>query len=144
MICDLAYLRFFNKIGQMIRIVYIAIGGAIGAILRYYISGIAYNILGAKFPYGTLSVNVIASILIGLSFELLEDTAISPDVRMLIFVGILGAFSTFSSFSFETVSLFRDGLILSAVWNIILNNVLGISGVILGIFLAKLIFYIGG
>ncbi len=128
----------------MIRIIYIAIGGSVGAILRYWVSGIAYNVLGTRFPYGTLSVNIVGSFFIGLLFELLEETSISPDVRMLIFVGILGAFTTFSSFGLETVNLFRDGEILLATWNILLNTILGIGGVLLGVFLAKLIFYVRG
>ena len=123
----------------MIRLVYIAIGGAIGAILRYETSGIAYKIFGTVFPYGTLSVNIIGSFFIGLLFELLEDTALSPDIRMLIFVGILGAFTTFSSFSLETINLLRDGEIWLGSWNIILNNILGITGAMVGIFVAKYI-----
>ena len=126
----------------MIRLVYVAIGGAIGAILRYETSGLAYKIFGPTFPYGTLSVNIIGSFFIGLLFELLEDTALSPDIRMLIFVGILGAFTTFSSFSLETINLLRDGEMWLGSWNIILNNVLGITGAMVGIFVAKCI--IGG
>ncbi len=123
----------------MIRLVYVAIGGAIGAILRYGTSGLAYKVFGTAFPYGTLSVNVIGSFFIGLLFELLEDTALSPDIRMLIFVGILGAFTTFSSFSLETINLFRDGEMWLGSWNIILNNILGITGAVAGIFTAKYI-----
>ena len=128
----------------MIRIIYIAVGGAIGAVLRYWVSGIAYSILGTTFPYGTLSVNVIGSFFIGIFFELLEETALSPDIRMLIFVGIFGAFTTFSSFSLETINLFRDGEIWLGSWNIILNNTLGIGSAIIGIFIAKYIIGIRG
>ncbi len=123
----------------MISLIYIAIGGAIGAILRYWVSGVAYNFFGTLFPYGTLSVNVIGSFFIGMLFELLEDTAIPPNIRLMIFIGIFGAFTTFSSFSLETVNLLRDGEMWLGTWNIILNNVLSISGTIIGILLAKYI-----
>ncbi len=122
----------------MVKIVYIAIGGAIGALLRYFVSGIAYKIMGATFPYGTLSVNLIGSFLIGFFFEALEESLISPDIRMMIFIGIFGAFTTFSSFSLETVNLMRDGEFLMALWNVLLNNILGIGLAFLGVLLAKI------
>jgi CrcB protein len=122
----------------MIRVLYIAIGGAIGALLRYFVSGIAYKFMGTTFPYGTLSVNLIGSFLIGFFFEALKESLVSPDIRMMIFIGIFGAFTTFSSFSLETVNLIRDGEILFAVWNILLNNILGIGLAFLGIMLAKI------
>ena len=93
----------------MIRIMYIAVGDTTEAVSKYWTSGIAYSILETTFPYRTLSVNIIGSFFIGLFFELLEETALSPDIRMLIFVGILRAFTTFSSFSLETINLSRDG-----------------------------------
>ncbi len=121
----------------MIRVLYIAIGGAIGALLRYFVSGIAYKFMGTTFPYGTLSVNLIGSFLIGFFFEALKESLVSPDIRMMIFIGIFGAFTTFSSFSLETVNLIRDGEILFAIWNILLNNIFGIGLAFLGIILAK-------
>ncbi len=123
---------------MLTRILYIGAGGAIGALLRYWVSGIAYNLFGATFPYGTLAVNLVGSFLIGFFYEVLEDTLISPDIRVMIFIGIFGAFTTFSSFSLETVNLLRDGEFWLGTWNILLNNVLGILLVIFGIMLGKL------
>ncbi len=115
----------------------IGVGGAIGAILRFVISGIAYNVLGQNFPWGTLVVNMIGCFLIGFLSQLFEEMAISPNLRVLILVGGLGAFTTFSTYALENVNLLRDGQFGIAFLNIIASTVLGIVFVFVGMALAN-------
>lgn len=119
------------------RLLFIAAGGATGALLRYLISGLAYNFLGEGFPWGTLSVNLIGSFIIGFLWQLFESLALSPNMRMLIFVGGLGAFTTFSTYGLESLNLLRDGQVRLAILNILTSNVLGIICVFLGFVIAR-------
>ncbi len=103
---------------------YVMIGGAFGASLRYLISSKVNQILVSKllFPWGTFAVNIIGSLIIGILMGLFEFKEVSPEIRLMFITGFLGALTTFSSFSYETFSLFRDGDIKLALLNIILNN----------------------
>ena len=109
-------------------IVYIAAGGAIGAVLRYVISGIPHSMVQGTFPWGTALVNLAGSLIIGFLSGLLFNrmALMSPEMRKFVFIGILGAFTTFSTFSFETFKLFNEGEITLAISNILLNNTGGI------------------
>lgn len=118
---------------------YIAVGGAVGAALRYLISGWTYAILGTSFPWGTLVVNLIGSFLIGLLWQLFADAAVSPNTRILILTGGLGAFTTFSTFALESLNLFRDGDIELGLANVLVSNLLGIALVFLGIIVGRLV-----
>lgn len=118
---------------------YIAVGGAVGAALRYLISGWTYAILGTGFPWGTLVVNLIGSFLIGLLWQLFADAAVSPNTRILILTGGLGAFTTFSTFALESLNLFRDGDIELGLANVLVSNLLGIALVFLGIIVGRLV-----
>ncbi len=127
----------------MKEIIYIAIGGALGALIRYLVSGMAYKIMGIGFPWGTLSVNLLGTFLIGLLWGIFERIVILPEVKMFIFVGFLGAFTTFSTYAFETLNLLKEGEAKIALFNFLANNVLGILLVFLGMSLSKyLIFFI--
>lgn len=119
------------------QLVAIGIGGAIGAVLRFTISGLAYNLLGDSFPWGTLVVNIVGSFLIGFLSRLFEDMAIAPNLRVLILVGGLGAFTTFSTYALENVNLLRDGQLGTAFLNITTSTLLGIVSVFLGMILAN-------
>ena len=121
----------------------IAAGGAAGALLRYLVSGWTYALLGSGFPWGTLVVNLLGSFLIGFLWQLFSDSALSPAMRNLIFTGVLGAFTTFSTFALESFFLFRDGETGLGLANMLLSNILGIvllfAGVIAGRLLAALL-----
>jgi CrcB protein len=88
---------------------YIAAGGAVGAVARYGLAGWVQDRTGFQFPWGTFVVNVLGSLLIGAALEYLEATPLSAEVRGLVAVGLLGGFTTFSTFSYETVGLLEEG-----------------------------------
>jgi CrcB protein len=115
----------------------IAVGGAFGATLRYFLSGVAYNQFGETFPIGTLLVNVIGCFLIGFLAQLFEEIIVPPNMRLLILTGTLGAFTTFSTYGLETVKLWQDGELRLALFNFAANNLLGILFVVLGFILAR-------
>jgi len=121
----------------MIKLVYLSIGGVAGALLRYLTSGFINNFLGVSFPYGTFVVNMIGSFLIGVLWGISENIAISPQMRLLLFVGFLGSFTTFSTFALESLNYLRDNNAKIAIANMLISNILGILLVFLGIILSK-------
>lgn len=117
----------------------IFIGGGLGAVSRFAMALGMVRLLGPAFPYGTLMVNVTGSFLIGLILTLLETKLmVFPYWRHLVVIGFLGGFTTFSSFSWETLALFRDGQFFLAAGNILLSVVLCLLFVWLGHLLGKL------
>lgn len=120
------------------KLFYVGIGGFIGACLRYAISANTTKLSG--IPFGTLIVNVVGGILIGLIMELsLTTDLISPNLKLFLTTGIMGGLTTFSTFSYETISLFSDGSYILAVLNICLNLFLSLGGVVAGKFISHLI-----
>jgi len=116
----------------------IAIGGATGAVLRLWVSHGTHALLGRDYPYGTLTVNVIGSFLMGVLYLLLtERLELGPAWRSLILVGLLGAFTTFSTFSLETLHLLDNGDVVKAFINVISNVVLCIAAVWLGVYIGR-------
>jgi len=106
----------------MTQIVFIAAGGAIGALLRFWMSQGIYTLLGRGFPYGTLSVNVLGSLVMGILYVFLyERMNMSPEWRAALVIGLLGAFTTFSTFSIETLNLLEASEHLKAFVNILLS-----------------------
>jgi fluoride exporter len=131
----------------MNQLVAIAFGGSLGAVLRFLISNSVYHWLGRDFPYGTLAVNVLGSLLLGLLTEALiqQKIALALDYRSAILVGFIGAFTTFSTFSLETFYLLEQGAYTKATTNILMSVVFCIGAIWLGLFFGRLLFtYSGG
>lgn len=125
----------------MDRVLLAGVGGFIGTVLRYLLSGFIQQVTqNVVFPYGTLVVNLIGCLAIGFLSELAEARGIfTGESRVFVFVGILGGFTTFSSFGNETVNLLRDGESLPALFNISLQIFLGLGLVLAGRAIANLI-----
>ena len=122
----------------MNQILAIAGGGAIGAVLRYWVSTGVYALAGRNFPYGTLAVNIIGSLVMGLLFVLLiERMAENSLWRAALLVGLLGAFTTFSTFSIETLNLLEEGAYSRALLNALLSVVLCVAAAWLGVKLGR-------
>lgn len=123
----------------MYRIIAVGLGGFIGAILRYLISGWSAKLFESSFPYGTLLVNVIGGFLIGFIMEAgVETWTISPTLRIFLTTGLLGGLTTFSTFSYETVAMLSESDYLRGGLNIGLNLILCLFGAWMGKSLAQI------
>jgi fluoride exporter len=122
-----------------LKLLYVVIGGGAGALLRYLISGLIQKNSSGIFPYGTLVVNLIGALLIGFLWELFQNINISSNIRVFLFMGLLGAFTTFSTFSLETLNLIREKENIQALINIVVSNISCLILVFLGSASAKLL-----
>jgi len=121
----------------MLRFFIIGLGGAIGTILRYVMGGLDYRFSNGVFPISTLVVNVTGSLAIGFLWGITDRFNFSPNVRMFVFLGILGGYTTFSTFSLETFNLMRDGEYRIALMNMVFSLILSVGAVFLGYFISK-------
>jgi CrcB protein len=117
----------------------IALGGAFGAVARYGLSGWVQNALDTSFPMGTMAVNVLGSLLLGFTLPLFESLAWSAEVRTMVTIGFLGAFTTFSTFSYEAVVLLEGGEWGRAGLYMGGSLLLGLVGVLSGMALASVL-----
>lgn len=123
----------------MQKLLYVGMGGFVGSILRYLISIYAPRLFGNQLPYGTLIVNTAGAVLIGLIMELSLCAAsglITPELKLFLATGVMGGFTTFSTFSYETVCLLSAGKYRSGILNVALNLAFSLGGVLCGMFLA--------
>lgn len=122
-------------------VIYVALGGAIGAAARYLISNWMTSWFGPDFPWGTFFANVSGSFLIGIVLVLVEGGSLSAEARLLVAVGILGGYTTFSSFSYESLQLITGGAIFATFLNMFGQLALGLVFVYLGVVVGR---FLGG
>ncbi|MDR2841636.1 MAG: fluoride efflux transporter CrcB [Spirochaetaceae bacterium] len=122
----------------IMKFVVLILGGGIGSLLRY-ISSQYFNTIFTAFQAGTLFVNTIGALLIGFLFNTFQTFAVQVELRLFLITGFLGGFTTFSTYSLETVQYLLNGNIKLGILNILLNNVLCIVFVIAGIWISKII-----
>lgn len=122
----------------MTKILWLALGGAAGTLARVGLSALVQHLGGVRFPWGTLSVNLLGCLLFGLVWAVTEDRArFGPEVRMFVLAGFMGAFTTFSTYIFDTGELVRTAHLGAAVANVALQNVLGLLCLFAGFALGR-------
>lgn len=123
---------------MMQKILAVALGGSIGAVLRYLIYVFINKSSNSNFPWATIAVNLAGSFIIGLLWGFFEKFHITAGLRLFIFVGILGSFTTFSTFAFDAFTMMKSGDFKSMIAYVLITNVIGILLAIAGYQLTKL------
>lgn len=122
----------------MARFFWVCVGGALGTGARYLLSGWAFSRLGSSFPFGTLAVNVAGSFLLGALMHFsLASGLVSPALRAVLAIGLIGGFTTYSTFNYETIEYLRGRSFGLAVANVVLTVVLCLAAGLVGLFLAR-------
>ncbi len=122
---------------MIIKLLAVAFGGSIGAVLRFLIYEIIEVKYHSDFPWATLTVNLLGSLIIGFLWGYFARTYVSPGMRLLIFVGILGSFTTFSTFAFDNFSLIKSGDYIYMTVYLLVTNIFGIGLAVSGYLLSK-------
>lgn len=118
---------------------FVALGGAFGAVARYGVGGWVHGVTGAGFPWGTFAVNVAGCFVLGLSMPILQASIAAPEARAFVAVGLLGGFTTFSTFSYEAVALVQDGQLARAATYTFGSVGLGLAAVFTGFWLGTML-----
>ncbi len=123
------------SVGWLRELLIVGTGGFLGAVARYGLSGLVHKIRGSQgFPFGTLNVNVLGCLLIGVLAGMAESrNVLGPDVRLFLFLGLIGGFTTFSTFGFETMTMVRDADYFHAAANVMAHIVVGLGAVWIGL-----------
>jgi CrcB protein len=120
--------------------IFIAVAGLIGTLLRYWLSGAVARQYGETFPWGTMAVNLIGCLITGAVFFLTEERFLmSPTIRTVILIGLLGGFTTFSAYGLQTFALLREGQFGLATLNVVTSNILGLLMVWVGYVLGRVL-----
>jgi len=131
---------FGKEHDHVLKYLMVGIGGFLGSVLRFWLGSFIGGRLGARFPYGTFVINVTGSFLIGMILTVLATKAHwSPNWRYLIPISFIGGYTTFSTFEYETLRLFQDGQLFTAMLNITLSVVVGFAGVWVGAVAGRII-----
>lgn len=118
--------------------VLLAFAGAAGTLARYWLGGVVQRICGESFPWGTLVINVSGCLLFGFVWALAEDRlVITPRTRIVVLSGFMGAFTTFSTYAFETTQMIADSEWIRALGNLALQNCIGVAAVLLGLAIGR-------
>jgi len=124
---------------MLTKILYLCAGGAAGTLSRYYLSGVAQRLAGGSFPLGTFAVNMLGCLFFGAVWGYFENRLLpGSQVRLLALSGFMGAFTTFSTYMFETAELVKFGQIAMAILNVVGQSTLGLILVLAGIALGRL------
>jgi fluoride exporter len=122
---------------MLTNILLVIISGGVGSVCRYLLGLLEVRWFGAEFAWGTLTVNLAGSLLIGFCYALMERNIISPELRLFSMTGFLGGLTTFSSFALQTINLVQNGQYMLAFINFSANNMGGLLLVLIGIFLGR-------
>ena len=125
---------------MLTKILYLSLGGACGTLSRYFLSGAAQRLAGGAFPAGTFFVNMAGCLLFGAVWGFFENRLLpGSEVRLLVLTGFMGAFTTFSTYMFETATLVKSGQMMMAMANVVGQSVVGLALVMTGIVLGRLL-----
>ena len=125
---------------MLTKILYLSLGGSAGTLSRYWLSGVAQRLGGGSFPLGTVAVNMAGCLLFGAVWGFFETRMLpGSEIRLLVLTGFMGAFTTFSTYMFETAELVKYGQMATALLNVVGQSVAGLSLVLAGIALGRLL-----